>query len=164
MLRPPGFVCSIVVLACVLTIAPASLCAAPLLVTQISPPRNSAATPTAAVVIDFDKAVTPASINPGTFRVFGRASGAKSGTYVLSNGERTVTFQPSAPFSAGETVRVKLAHDLAAADLTSLRSAGYAFQFRIRTLPGGVFQQIDVLSNRINNVQTRIYGAAADAT
>jgi hypothetical protein len=139
-----------------------SLHAAPLQVTQVAPPRNSVAPPTAAVRIDFDKPVHPASVNSSTFRVFGRASGAKSGAFSFSNGNRTVTFQPNNPFSAGETVRINLSHDLMADDVTTLRGAGYFFQFRVATVPStGDFQQIDVISNRTNGAQTRIYGAAA---
>jgi hypothetical protein len=141
--------------------SPISPQAAPLQVTQIAPPCNSLAEPTAAVVVDFDKPLNPASVSPTTFRVFGKATGTKSGTLLLSNGDRRITFQPNEPFSAGEGVRVNLSHDLAATDLTTLRSAGYSFQFQIRTLPSGTFQLIDVLSNRIAEAQTRIYGAIA---
>src|SRR5262249_46406525 len=81
----------------------------------------------------------------------------------FSNGDKTVTLTPSTPFAAGEVVLVNLSHDIVAADTSPLRSAGYAFQFRIQTLPGGLlFQQIDQMSNRTNpGTQTRIYGAMA---
>src|SRR5688572_10705248 len=135
--------------------------AAPLQVTQVAPARHSLALPTAAVVVDFDQPVNPASVGPATFRVFGRGTGRKAGAFTLSNGDRRVIFQPAEPFSAGEAVRVHLSHDLAAADLTTLRPAGFFFQFKIRAVPSGVFQPIDTLSNRIAGAQTRIYGAAA---
>lgn len=130
-------------------------------VTQVAPLRHSLALPSAAVVVDFDKPVNPASVGPATFRVFGRGTGSKSGTFAFSNGDRRVTFQPVEPFSAGEAVRVQLSHDLAATDLTTLRAGGFFFQFRIRAVPSGVFQPIDTVSNRIAGAQTRIYGAAA---
>ncbi|NOT33286.1 MAG: hypothetical protein HOP12_03855, partial [Candidatus Eisenbacteria bacterium] len=152
--------CGLLLAAC-LALPAVALHAAPLAVTQLSPARNAVAQPTAAVVIDFDKPVNPASVTPSTFRVFGRASGTKTGAFTFSNGNQRVSFQPSEPFSAGETVRINLSHDLAAADLTTLRSAGYFYQFQIRTLPGGTFQSLGSITNRINNVQTRIYGAAA---
>lgn len=135
--------------------------AAPLQVTQVTPVRNSSTSPVSFVTIDFDKPVNPTSVNANTFRVFGRASGAKAGNYVFSNGNQRVLFHPNEPFSAGETVRINLSHDLAAADLTTLRPAGYFYQFQVRTIPAGTFQQIDVLSNRVGVEQTRIYGAAA---
>ena len=141
--------------------AVAPLRAAPLQVTQISPPRHSLALPGAAIVVDFDKPVDLASVGPATFRVFGRGTGTKAGTFTVSNGDRRLTFQPAEPFSAGEAVRVHLSHDLAATDLTTLRPAGFFFQFKIRAVPSGVFQPIDTVSNRIAGAQTRIYGAAA---
>jgi hypothetical protein len=136
--------------------------AAPLQVTSLEPARNSLAQPSTDVTVTFDKSVVPSSITSNTFRVFGHGSGAKTGSLTFSNGDRTVTLHPSEPFSAGETVRINLSHDIAATDLTTLRGAGYAYQFQVRTSPtAGEFQQIDVLSNRINGAQTRIYGAAA---
>jgi hypothetical protein len=135
--------------------------AAPLLVTQTTPPRHALAEPGTAVVVDFDKAVDRASVGPASFRVFGRATGTKSGAFAFSNGDRRVTFEPDEPFSAGEAVRVQLSHDLAATDLTTLRAAGFFFQFKVRATSSGTLVPLDTLSNRIDGVQTRIYGAAA---
>lgn len=150
-----------IVLACFVTMGPGLLQAAPMQVTQVFPPRNSVAPATTAIVIDFDKPVIPASLSLSTFRVFGKASGAKTGTLVRSNGGLRVTFQPTEPFSAGETVRVNLSHDLATLNQTTLRSAGYFYQFQIQTVPSGTFQQIAVLSTRTLGDRTRLYGAAA---
>jgi len=146
----------------------ASLCsatalhAAPLQVVSVVPQPNTAAVPATIVAITFDRAVLSASVNSQTVRVFGRWSGAVAGTLALSNGDRTITFTRARDFSAGETVLVNLSHDLQAADLEPLRAAGYAYSFTIR--PGAssmTFEEIDVMSNRIDNVQTRIYGASA---
>lgn len=145
-----------------IALLPLSAQAAPLQVTGLSPARNSVAQPTVDVAITFDKAVVAGSITSSTFRVFGRASGPKTGTFTLSNGNQTVTLHPTESFSAGETVRINLSHDIQAADLTFLRSAGYAYQFQVACVPSsGDFQEIDTFSNRIADVQTRIYGAAA---
>jgi hypothetical protein len=66
---------------------------------------------------------------------------------------------PDRRFQAGEPVMVILSHDLRAADGTSLRQAGYSWQFWTRVrCAGWTFQQIASMSNRENNVQTRIYG------
>src|SRR6185503_10359512 len=52
--------------------------------------------------------------------------------------------------------------DLKGADLVPLRAAGFFYQFMIRTLPSTrQFSQLDQFTNRIANVQTRIYGASA---
>jgi hypothetical protein len=56
-----------------------------------------------------------------------------------------VTFTPSRPFSAGETVLVNPSHDVRAVDSTPLRSAGFAWQFTVASQPATrSFQQIDV--------------------
>jgi hypothetical protein len=91
-----------------------------------------------------------------SFRIFARSSGPVHGAIAFS----TLTLTPSKAFSAGETVLVNLSHDVHAADSTTLRSAGYAFSFIARSRPATRnFSQIDVMSNRINGAQTRIYGA-----
>ncbi len=131
-------------------------------VTAVSPPRNAPAPRTAAVAITFDQPVSPASVTPASFRVFGRWSGPAAGAFSFSNGDRTVTFTPSYAFSAGDIVSVNLSHDLRAADLTPLRAAGFAYQFMTMTVPTPrQFAQLAVMSNRTNGAQTRIYGASA---
>lgn len=114
------------------------------------------------VQISFDEALLPASVTASSFRVFGTQTGPAIGTVQLIDGNKTLLLEPTQPFAAGETVRVNLSHDVEAADGTPLRSAGYAFEYRIAASPGRrTFTQIDEMSNRIANVQTRIYGALA---
>jgi hypothetical protein len=118
----------------------------------------------ATVSVTFDRALQTGSVNAASFRVFGRGTGTKTGAFSFSNGNQTVTLTPSAPFSAGEVVYVNLANTLTAADASTLRSAGYAFQFTISpTAPGPrTFQLLNVMSNRTNpGSGTRIYGAQA---
>jgi hypothetical protein len=156
-----------VVTSMVLLAASAVLAAQPNVVST-SPVRHTMAPANTAISITFDQPLLQSSITPASFRVFGRASGSHTagsptGTITFSNGDKTVSFQPAEPFSAGERVRVNLSHDVKAADSTPLRSAGYAFEFLVQTAPGSmVFDQIDVMSNRTGGPggpQTRIYGA-----
>src|SRR5262245_44456054 len=127
------------------------------------PARNTMAPATTAISITFDEPLLTSSITSSSFRVFGRASGTASGTIAFSNGNATLTLTPSHPFSAGERVLINLSHDVRAADSTPLRSAGYAFEFTVRSAPAGMnFETIDVMSNRTGGSggpQTRIYGA-----
>jgi len=133
-----------------------------LAVVSTSPARNSMSTVYASVSITFDRAVQPSTITNSSFRVFGRASGNVPGGFAFSNANRTVTYTRARPFSAGEMVFVNLSHSITAADASPLRAAGYAYSFMTRTNPSTLaFQQIDVMSNRTNGAQTRIYGAAA---
>ncbi len=134
---------------------------AQLQVISTSPLRNRPAAPDSSVSITFDRALDPSSIDASSFRVFGRSSGAKAGTRLLSNGDKTVTMTPSTPFFAGETVLVNLSHDLRGADATPLRSAGYAFSFQVRTAWAPLdFELITTLSTRSSPLApTTIYGA-----
>ena len=139
--------------------------AAQLAVVSTTPAVNQTVAVGTTVSVEFDRALNTATVNADTFRVFGRGSGTASGTFAFSNGDKTVTLTPSEPFTAGEFVFVNLSEDITAADTTTLRTQGYAFQFTTATAPAGAtFQQIDIMSNRTGGPggpQTRIYGAAS---
>jgi hypothetical protein len=127
-----------------------------------SPARNTLAPVVTPITIDFDRPVSTASVTSSSFRVFGKRIGPVPGHFIFTNGNQSVTFNPSRVLSAGETVLVNLSHDIVAEDLSPLRKAGYAFQFSTMTMPTSMqFVQIDSMSNRIGGAQTRIYGAAA---
>lgn len=132
-------------------------------VQSFQPARHRNDVPTdASVSVTFDVAVDPATIGVGTFRVFGKVSGAVRGNYVLSNGNRTVTITPQQAFTVGETVTVNLSHDIRGADTSALRGAGYAWQFNTKTSPANrQFQLIDTISVRIAGETTRLYGGFA---
>jgi VCBS repeat protein/Big-like domain-containing protein len=134
-------------------------------VTGTSPPLNGMAPRTTTISVDFDRPVTLAAFNASRFRVFGRGTGTKTGTFSLANANQTVVFTPDDPFSAGEIVMVNLSHDLVAADSSPLRSAGYAFQFTVAAQAGSrTFAYRNALSNKTggpSGPQTRIYGAQA---
>lgn len=132
-------------------------------VVQVVPALNGLASPFTPVHVTFSRAVQAASVNAATFRVFGKYSGAATGSYAVVDGGRGVIFTPARRFAAGEVVQVNISHGLLAADAAPLRASGYCWQFRTQTAPAGLdFQQIASLSNRVNNVQTRIYGAATN--
>jgi FG-GAP-like repeat/Bacterial Ig-like domain len=125
-----------------------------------SPQRNVMAAVGSTVSITFDRPLQTSSVNAASFRVFGRSSGNVPGTRTFSNSNRTVTFTRSRAFQAGEIVSVTLSHDLRGADLVALRPAGYFYQFMAATAPATrEFDPIAEMSNRIDNLQTRIYGA-----
>ncbi len=151
----------IALLAVVGVLGTISLAHAQLSVVSTNPVLNQSVAVNAPVSVTFDKALNTATVTASSFRVFGRGSGTASGTLSFSNGDKTVTLTPTQPFSAGEMVFVNLSHDIKAADASSLRSAGYAFQFETQVVASsGTFTQIDTFSNKTGS-QTRIYGAAA---
>jgi hypothetical protein len=154
---------SIVIASTLVLLAVVGASAAPLQVVAVSPLRLAVAPTTAAVTITFDRAVQPASITAASFRAFGRQSGAVSGPFAFSGGNTSVTLTPSHPFSAGEVVLVNLSHAITAADSMPLRSAGYAYQFRIATtLATRTFSLLQQFSNRSDpGTHTQVYGAMA---
>jgi len=135
---------------------------AELVVTTLVPGRHTTVGATTIVAVTFDRAVNTATVTNASFRVFGRNSGSASGAFSFSNSDKTVTFTPTAPFAAGEVVTVNLAETLTAADTTTLRTQGYAWQFSIATAFATMnFTEIDEFGNRGSTPQTRIYGAMA---
>ena len=139
--------------------------AATLAVTGTNPPQNGTGSRTTTIEVTFDRAVTLAQFNGDRFRVFGRGTGTKTGTFSLTNANQTVVFTPDDPFSAGEIVRVNLKNTLVAADASPIRAAGFAFQFTVAVQAGTRdFEYRNALSNRTGGPggpQTRIYGAQA---
>ena len=133
-----------------------NVCAADLAVVSVSPNRHILTAPVASsIVVEFDKAVNPASITPTTFWAFGRWSGAVTGSYTFTNANQTVTLRPDFPFSAGESVMVILSHDITAADATTLRSSGYSWQFWTKAKHAPMnFAQVASMTTRTNQAQT----------
>lgn len=89
------------------------------------------------IAVEFTKPVDVATLSPATFAVFGRMSGMAQGSFAVSEDGLWVAFTPARLFLPGEAVEVMLTHDLAAADGTLLRAAGYAWTFWVQAGPGG---------------------------
>ena len=101
------------------------------------------------IVVDFDQAVLPASVDKDSFWAFGRWSGTATGTYAFSNGNKTVTLIPNDPFFPGETVMVILSHDIESASGDNLRGGGYSWQFWTVARPASrTFTTLDTLTTR----------------
>ena len=101
-------------------------------VVTVSPAANAvSAERETAIVIDFDGAVDPATLDASSAMVFGRWSGVMKGHWLFENDNTRMRFVPQRPFSAGEMVTVSLARHLAAPDGQTL-GRGYAWQFWTR--------------------------------
>ncbi len=99
-------------------------------VTAFHPAPNLLSVPTTAPIrIDFDRPIDRSLVDASRFAVFGRWSGAATGTFQFANNDQSVIFQPNRPFSAGEVVTVNLANDLRATDNSALPQGGYSAQF-----------------------------------
>ena len=133
-----------------------------LAVTSTSPASNAGNVARhSSIVIQFDRPLAVASVTASSFRVYGHHSGPIAGAITFSNGNQTLNFTPAVTLFGGEPVSVNLSHSLAAADSTTLRSAGYAFQFLTAASTASMtFTQIDVVSVRTNGNPTVLYGGA----
>ncbi len=116
----------------------------------------------ASIVIDFDAAVAPASIDVSSLRIQGAQSGRIAGSIAYSNGDTRLTFTPSGTYFPGEWITVQLSHDVSGGDTSTIRAAGHAFQFVVRTAPGAVTftQNGPPVSVRTDGEGTRLYGGA----
>ncbi|MEE9296533.1 MAG: VCBS repeat-containing protein [Phycisphaerae bacterium] len=116
-----------------------------------------------AVTIHFDQPVLHSSVNSSSFRVFGRWSGAVAGTFSFTNGDQSVTLAPDRSFSAGETVMVVLSHDIESTTGSTLRSAGYSYQFwtRANTAPMEFVEIAEMTTRTTPQESSRAYGGIA---
>jgi hypothetical protein len=133
-------------------------------VSTVQPARHALnALPTGSISVTFDAAVDPASINAGSFWAFGKWSGTVSGTYSFSNGDQTVTLNPDADLFFGEQVMVILSHDIQTPGGTTLRSAGYSWQYWNAAAPATRnFTFLDSMTTRTTPAQgSRAYGGIA---
>ena len=116
-----------------------------------------------AIVVDFDRPLARDSVTPKTFWASGRWGGPMDGTLTLSEGDRRVTLKPRRPFTAGDRVTVILANSLKGADGTSLRKAGYAFQFwtTVKAAPLRLAKTQTITVRAADGRATRAYGGTA---
>ncbi|MCY2960802.1 MAG: FG-GAP-like repeat-containing protein [Planctomycetota bacterium] len=130
---------------------------AQLTVVSIDPPINAVnRPPNASIVIDFDRAVSAATLSEVEF--YGNNSGRIAGTLALENADRRLRFTPARPYFAGEKICTSMSHDLRASDGTFLRQAGYTACFRVKASPASMtFTNIGSWFTDPGNF-TRIYG------
>jgi hypothetical protein len=148
-----------------LFLVPAAAQAQTLQVTGLSPSMNASnVSPGAPLVVDFDRAVDPASLPPttGHLHVFGSITGRIQGVLALENGNQRLRFTPASPFAAGELVSAELDRFVQAQDGSFLRPGGWSWSFRVRADAAlRSFQQIDVMTTRtIPTVPATVYGGA----
>jgi hypothetical protein len=130
-------------------------------VVSISPAARTLGAPVnSEITVEFDRPVDAGTIDPYSFWAFGKWSGTVQGTYSFSAGDTIVTLTPDTPFSAGEQVMVILSHDIAGADGSALRSAGYSYQFWVAAgVISREYDHIQTLSSRHDpGPNTRSYG------
>ncbi len=161
---PARYACRFASTALLLSLGLASPAAAgTLAVTSTTPARNAGnVTTSTTIVVHFNMALQTASITSSSFRAWGKWSGPRTGAFAFSNGNQTLTFTPSRPFSAGEAVYFLLANTVTAADSSPFRAGGYASQFTTAVVVTPAdFQEIDTISVRTTPGEgTRLYGGS----
>jgi len=105
-------------------------------VTSALPLRQRINVPaTTTIRVTFTQAIDPASVNPISFRAFGRWSGPVSGSLAVAG--NTVTLTPDLPFFAGEWVTVNLSRSIENTIGEPL-AKGYAWNFWIKSGAGSL--------------------------
>jgi hypothetical protein len=114
----------------------------------------------APIVVDFDRAVDPATVTASTLRIWGRSGGRMPGVVAWSNANQRLTFTPARAFFPGELVHVNLATGITGADGSPLGAGGHTLNYL--TLAGAstaTFELIDTVSVRNpGGSTTRLYG------
>lgn len=114
------------------------------------------------IVVQFDVAIDPASIDARSLSVFGRWTGVCPGEYIFEEENRQIRFKPAKTFSAGEWITVSLSKRIKSASGENM-TKGYAWSFWTRTKPGSLaLQEIRRISvRRPGEPRIRTYGAYA---
>ena len=137
-------------------LAPSAL--AQLTVVAIDPPLNASnRSPNTSILVDFDRAVSAASL--ASFRVYGSVGGSIAGAVSLDNLDTRIRFEPARAFAAGELVAVIMSEQLQAQDASFLRTQGYVATFRVVAgLAPMTFTQIQTWDTD-PSIFARVYGA-----
>ena len=143
-----------------------SVASAQLAISTMEPGMNAGhVAPNADIVLHFDRPIDLTALPPTTddVTVFGKSTGPAAGVWTLENGGTTARFTPQELFAAGEVVQVSVSNQLLASDGSTPRSAGYHYEFRVRTRPNTLeFTHLDTINVRSNPSQgTRVYGGQA---
>ncbi len=130
-----------------------------LAVVSVSPANNAQALPAARVTLTFNLPLDPATVNPGTIRIWGRWSGLVQGTLALDPAGTTVTFSPSRPTFPAEFVSVLASSGVASVGGAPL-GGGFFSIFHVRPAPGsGTFSLAQTVLFRLPGEGTiRTYG------
>ena len=117
-------------------------------VLTVSPARNATAASTATtIVIGFDTAIDPSTVDADSVQIYGRWSGPVPGTLSVAGAQ--LSFRPARPYFPGEMVSVTLTRDLASLSTGSL-TGGHQYTFFTRSAEGnGVYSLAEAIPVRL---------------
>jgi hypothetical protein len=132
--------------------------AAPVVTSVYPPSQRIDAGRHTVIEAHFDQAIDPASVDNITFRVYGRWSGAHSGTRAVNGG--TITFTPTVPFFAGEWVTVSMSKGITNESAEHM-AKGYSWSFWVATANASLTLTYDTrVSVRVGaETWVQVYGA-----
>ena len=136
------------------------LFAAPV-VSAVSPASHAITIPAnAAIVVDFNMPVNPATVTPANVKAWGHWSGMMTGELLLENTNTRIRFVPGRPFSAGELVTVFVSKNIQDSSGQPMLN-GYSWTYWIRTAPASmVLQEVQRLPVRqTGEPRIQTYGA-----
>src|SRR5262245_21549189 len=111
-------------------------------------PASGRLGPSDAIAITFDAPIAPTTVTAISFSVQGTWSGPGRGVRSLSPDQRTIRFEPTRPFFAGELVAIDLSRAIRASNGATL-PAGRRFEAWIRSAPGSrAFANVTMLPLR----------------
>lgn len=115
-----------------------------------TPPANALVTGTDSVIeVAFDRPVARGSVTESTLWAFGQWSGAHRGGYSFAEDDQRVTIQSGRALIPGELVTVVVANSITGEAGSSMRSAGFSYQFRVGSKPANMnFVEIANLSSK----------------
>jgi FG-GAP-like repeat/Bacterial Ig-like domain len=122
---------------------------AQLAVTAVSPAKNQVgASPAAPIVLTFSAPLAPASVTNGSIVVFGKWSGPVPGAVSIGATGTTLTFQPSRPYFAAESVSYCVKSSVTSTTGSPL-VPGFASTFWVRPVAGsGTFSLLQTIDIR----------------
>ena len=114
------------------------------------------------IVVNFDNAIDPGSVDNRSFSVFGRWLGVCPGTFSFANNNQQIRFIPDKNFSVGEWITVRLSKNISSQSGDKL-STGHSWNFWTSVERGSFdFERIDLINVREGGEgMIRTYGAYA---
>ena len=117
----------------------ASLCLRPQYIANTPNRYELGVAHSASITIDFDRDMTPAPCNSGTFPVWGSRSGLHYGTYNYDGLNRRHSFLPASEFMDGETVTAVLSRRVTSTENVPSRGNAWSFTVAIGNPTPGTF-------------------------
>ncbi len=130
---------------------------------SFNPPRHSMeSAANLEIVVEFDQAIDPQSVDDRAFSVFGRWTGVCPGTFIFENNNQRVRFIPDKNFSAGEFITISLSKSIQNLSGEKLEK-GFAWNFWTKAGAASLeLRKIRTINVRQPNEDAiRTYGAYA---